>query len=115
MSRTQQIIGLAGIGIASLLPVEAHAAMALCERSHAGEVAEDKSELVAKKRALDSWLAQAAKHGEQYTRWGIPWNRRLDSTRTEAGLFRCQAAGRPCAVRQVPVEGAIRLRRGASD
>ena len=69
MSRTLQLIGLAVIGVACVVPIEARAAMALCEQLHAGEVAEDKSELVAKQRALESWLSQARKYGEQYTRW----------------------------------------------
>jgi hypothetical protein len=115
MSRTRQLIGLAIIGAACVVPIEARAAVALCERSHAGEAAEDKSELVAKKRALESWLSQAGKYGEQYTRWGIAWNRQLDCARTDTGLFRCKAVGRPCAIRQVPVVGAARLRRGTSD
>jgi hypothetical protein len=115
MSRTLQLIGLAVIGVTCIVPIEARAAMALCEGSHAGEVAEDKSELQAKKRALESWLSQAGKYGEQYTRWGIAWNRQLDCARTDAGLFRCKAVGRPCAIRQVPVVGATRLRRGTFD
>jgi hypothetical protein len=115
MSRTLQLMGLAVIGVICVLPIEARAAMALCERSHAGEVAEDKSELVAKQRALESWLVQARKYGEQYTRWGIAWNRQLDCARTDIGSFRCKAVGRPYAVRQVPVDGAIRLKRGTSD
>ena len=115
MSRTLQLVGLAVIGVACVLPIEARAAMALCERLHAGEFAEDKSELVAKQRALESWLVQARKYGEQYTRWGIAWNRQLDCARTDIGSFRCKAVGRPCAVRQVPVDGAIRLKRGTSE
>jgi hypothetical protein len=115
MGRTLQLVGLAAIGVACVLPVEGRAAMALCERLQAGEVAEDKSELVAKQRALESWLSQARKYGEQYTRWGIAWNRQLDCARTDTGSFRCKAVGRPCAVRQVPVERAIRLKRGTPD
>src|SRR4029077_4569181 len=115
MSRPLQLVGLAVIGVACVLPIETRAAMALCERSHAGEVAEDKSELVAKQRALESWLVQARKYGEQYTRWGIAWNRQLDCARTDTGSFRCKAVGRPWASGQAPVEDAIRLKRGPPD
>ena len=94
MSRTLQLMGLAAIGVACVLPIEARAATALCERSHAGEVAEDKSELVAKQRALESWLSQARKYGEQYTRWGIAWNRQLDCARTDTA----PSAARPSVV-----------------
>jgi hypothetical protein len=97
------------------LPPAARAAIALCEPSLAGEVAEDQSELVAKKRALESWLSRARKLGEQYTRWAIAGNKQLDCARTDTGLFRCKAVGHPCAVRQVPVTGATRLKRGTSD
>ena len=87
----------------------------VCRCLCGGRIAEDKSELVAKKHALESWLSLAGKYGEQYTRWGIAWNRQLDCTRTDTGVFRCKAVGRPCAIRQVPVMGAIRLRRGTTD
>jgi hypothetical protein len=115
MSRALRLLNLAVVGTACALPIEARAAMALCERLHVGEVVEDKSEEVAKRRALESWVSRAAKYGEPYTRWGIAWNRRLDCARTDTGLFRCTASGRPCSIRQVPAPDAIRLRRGTSD
>src|SRR5256885_1644568 len=115
MRRALQLMALGVVGTACVAPIEARAAVAICEPLLAGEVAEDKSELIAKKRALESWLSRAGKYGEQYARWGIAWNRQLDCARSEAGLFRCKAVGRPCAIRQVPVDGATRLRRGVSD
>ena len=90
MRRALQLMALAVVGTTCVVPIEARAAMALCEPLLAGEVAEDKSELVAKKRALESWLSLAGKYGEQYTRWGIAWNRQLDCTRTDTGVFRCK-------------------------
>jgi hypothetical protein len=102
------------VGVAWTAPIEVRAAVALCERSLSGDVAEDKSELLAKKRALESWVAHAGRLGEQFTRWGIARNRQLDCTRTDAGLFRCKAVGLPCAIRQVPPADFVPLRRGVS-
>jgi hypothetical protein len=90
------------------------AAVAVCEQSHAGEMAEDRSASAAKKRALANWVVRASRHGEQFTRWGIAWNRRLDCSRTDAGLLRCQATARPCTIRHVPPTDTIPLRRGAA-
>lgn len=83
-------------------PVEARAATALCEAMLAGEVAEDKDELAAKKRALESWVAGAKQLGEEFTRWAIAYNRRIDCARTSTGLHRCKAVGQPCTIKQVP-------------
>src|SRR3954452_13152620 len=119
MSNARGVLRLAYLaaimGITCAAPIETRASVALCERSHSGEIVEDKSEFVAKKRALDSWVAQAGRLGEAYTRWGIAWNRQLECTRTDAGLFRCTAVGRPCAIRHVPPANGTPLRRGASN
>jgi hypothetical protein len=89
--------------------------MVVCEPSHAGQVAEDKSELEARKRALASWAALAVRNGEQYGRWGLAWNRQLDCAPTGAGTFRCKAVGHPCTIRQVPPTEFIPLKRGTQD
>jgi hypothetical protein len=119
MSNAHRVLRLAYLaatmGAACAVPIEARAAVALCERSHSGEIAEDKSELTAKKRALESWVAHASRLGEAYTRWGIAWNRQLECTRTDAGLFRCTAVGQPCAIRHVPPAGGTPLRRRDSN
>ncbi len=115
MRKSLQLIGLAMISAACVVPIEARAAVAVCAPLLAGEIAEDRSELEAKKRALDSWVSKATRHGEQYARWGIAWNRQLDCTRADSSLFRCKAVGHPCTIRQVPQPDAIRLKRGASN
>ena len=104
----------AAVRAACILPIEAHASVGLCKCAHAGEVTEDKSEPRARKLALESWVAHARRHGEGYTRWGIAWNRQLDSTRTDAGLFRCKANGHPCTVAQVPPDDFAPFKRGTS-
>jgi len=84
--------------IASLAvaPHATHAAMALCEPSLAGAAIEDRTELQAKRLALEAW------------------DRQLTCTRTEAGRHRCQAVAHPCTIKQVPPTEFIPLRRGAS-
>ena len=100
------------VGAAWLAPIEAYASVNVCEKMHTTEVAEDKSEMLAKKRALESWVAHASRYGEQYTRWAIAWERQFDCTRADTGLFRCKAIARPCAIQQVPPAGLTPLRRG---
>jgi hypothetical protein len=83
----------------------------VCEKVHASEAAEDKSEILAKKRALENWVAHARRYGEDFARWGNAWERHFECSRTDSGLFRCKAVARPCAVRQVPPDGLKPLRR----
>jgi hypothetical protein len=111
MGRVLQLIGLAVVATVWMVPIEARAAVGVCKPSHAGEVAEDKSELQAKKRALESWVARASQYGKPYALWGIAANRRLECTRTDSGLFRCTAVGHPCTIRQVPPANFIPLKR----
>ena len=92
-------------------PALAQASVALCELSLSGEIAEDGNEAVARKRALDSWVGHARRLGEQYTRWGIAWNRRIDCSPLEHGGFRCQASGQPCTIQHVPPAGITPLKR----
>jgi hypothetical protein len=92
---------------------QAGAAVGVCKPLYSGARVDDRSEQAAKARALESWGAGARQYGIEYTRWGIAWNRRLDCTRTPAGLFACQAIGHPCTLQQVPPENFIRFRRGS--
>jgi len=71
--------------------------MAICERSNSGEAAEDSSELAAKKRALENWIAHATRRGQQF----IAWNRRLECSRSDAALYRCTARAHPCMIRHL--------------
>lgn len=90
------------------------AAVAVCERSHAGEMVEDRSASAAK-NARPRKLGRPGKSARGAIHpLGIAWNRRLDCSRTDAGLLRCQATGRPCTIRHVPPTDTISLRRGAA-
>ena len=115
MSNTSQLLQLARVtavtGVVFGLPLQASAAVNVCEKMHASEAAEDKSEILAKKRALENWVAHARQYGEDFARWGDAWERHFECTRTDCGLFRCKAVARPCAVRQVPPDGLKPLRR----
>jgi hypothetical protein len=66
----------------------------------------------AKRLALVNWLRHASMHGVEYTRWGISWNHELVCIASGRGTIICQAAGHPCAVRQVPPDNFIPFRRG---
>ena len=114
MGRSLRLIVSAVIGAVCVLPLAAHASVAVCEQPHAGEVAEDKSELLAKQRALESWVSRASRYGDHFTRWGIAWNRQLGCTRTNTGMFRCTAIGSPCTIRHVPPADVTPLKRGTS-
>jgi hypothetical protein len=115
MSPASQVLQLARVaavtGVACGLPLQAIAAVNVCEKVHASEAAEDKSEILAKKRALENWVAHARRYGEDFARWGNAWERHFECSRTDSGLFRCKAVARPCAVRQVPPDGLKPLRR----
>ena len=67
----------------------------------------------AKRLALANWLKHAAMHGVEYTRWGLSWNHELVCIASGRRTTICQAAGHPCAVRQVPPDNFIPFRRGA--
>jgi hypothetical protein len=108
-NRTAALLAL--IVVAAAIPDPASAAVAVCKSSHSGEAAEDRSEVEAKRRALESWTKGARAHGEQFARWGIAFNRHIDCTRSKPDLFRCQASGRPCTVQQVPSDDLVPLGR----
>ena len=91
-----------------------HAAVNVCQPELAGKQAEAKTELEARKGALQDWTQQAEKIGRGYTRWQIAFNRRIDCTKTAAGTFQCQAVGQPCTVEQVPTPDLQPIRRGPS-
>ena len=107
-----RLAALAAIGAACALPIEARAAMRGCEKPLAGDVAEDRNEMLAKKRTLESWVARAGQHGQEFTNWRIAWDRQIDCQRTDSGFYRCKAVGRPCTIRQVPPDEFTPLKRG---
>ena len=90
----------------------AHAAVTYCMPLMRADPAEASAVTIAKRLALANWLSRAATFGVQYTRWGISWNHELVCKASSHGPVVCQAAGHPCAVRQVPPDSFIPLRPG---
>jgi len=90
----------------------AHAAVNYCMPLMKADPAEGSTVTIAKRLALANWLRRATTFGVEYTRWGISWNHELVCRASGRGTVVCQAAGHPCAVRQVPPDGFIALRPG---
>jgi hypothetical protein len=90
----------------------AYAAVWYCLPLMKANPAEGSTVTIAKHLALADWLRRATIFGVEYTRWGISWNHELICTVTRRGTTVCQAAGHPCAVRQVPPDNVISLRPG---
>jgi len=90
----------------------AYAAVWYCLPLMKASPAEGSTVTIAKRLALDDWLRRAGIFGVEYTRWGISWNHEFICTATGRGTTVCQAAGHPCAVRQVPPDNFISLRPG---
>lgn len=88
------------------------AAVSECLPEMAGRKAEARTEIGARKAALDDWMAKARAIGPGYTRWQIAFNRRIDCTRIDPNRFQCQAIALPCTVKQVPNPDLPRLKRG---
>lgn len=90
----------------------AFAAVQYCMPWVKADPAEGSSMTKAKRLALANWLTHAATFGVEYTRWGISWNHELACKISDSGTIICEAAGHPCAVRQVPPDNFIPLRPG---
>ena len=105
-------VALMALPLVCVVPIEAGAAVRGCQKPLAGDIAEDRNEMLAKKRTLENWVARAGEHGEQFTSWRIAWDRQIECERTELGFYRCKAVGRPCAIQQVPPEKFTPFRRG---
>ena len=80
----------------------AEAAVGLCGDVIVGPMMQAATEMEARKSALEQWQGLAAAVGPEYTRWGIAWNRRIRCEAIAGGMFRCQASGAPCTIKQVP-------------
>jgi len=93
----------AAAGLAALNPLSgAEAAVRVCRPTVSGAVAEAKTELEAKRIALDSWVARAGQSGAAYASWRMANNKRLACRAGGNGVIRCQATGRPCTIAQNP-------------
>jgi hypothetical protein len=122
MSRGRQACSLCGgfsllaafliVGIPAVASSAAQAAVNYCMPLMKADPAEGSTMTIAKRLALANWLRRAAIFGVEYTRWGISWNHELVCRTSSRGTVVCQAAGHPCAVRQVPPDSFITLRPG---
>ncbi len=87
-----------------LVASTAHGAAAVreCRAEIVASAAEAGQEVEARRQAMSDWLTRAAQNGPEWTRWQLAGNRRIGCVPVASGRFRCQAAGRPCRIRQVP-------------
>ena len=60
------------------------------------------SELEARKQVLAAWSTEARKHGEAFSSWRLAWQKSIECGRRPDGVYNCRAAGKPCAIVQVP-------------
>jgi hypothetical protein len=101
------------VAVIPLVPSSAAlAAVQYCMPWAKADPAEGSSVTNAKRLALGNWLKHAATFGVEYTRWGISWNHALVCKASDRRTMICEAAGHPCAVRQVPPDNFIPLRPG---
>ena len=104
------LVGAISIGTASM----ASAAVNHCKPLVKADPVEANTATNAKRLALTNWTKQVSMHGVEYTRWGISWNHEIVCVASGRKTMICQAAGHPCAVRQVPPDNFIPFRRGVS-
>ena len=100
---TRPIVALiAGITITG----SGHAAVRICSDSLVSMPGKGATELVAKKAALDDWLAKAKAAGFPAAIWPIAAEKQLSCEKTGDGL-ECIATGRACAIEQKAPEGFV--------
>lgn len=80
----------------------AQAAVRVCQPAIAVGPFEAASENEAKRRALEAWTREAAKHGRDFSGWNVAVNKELKCLPGETGTFRCAARGEPCRIQQQP-------------
>lgn len=80
----------------------ASAAVRICQAAVAVGPFEAPTETEAKRKAIEAWVKEAAKHGQQFAGWGVAVNRELKCLPGESGVFRCAARGEPCRIQQSP-------------
>ena len=112
--RALLLISLVGMIIPIATTSTASAAVNHCKPMVKADPAEANTATNAKRLALTNWTKQVSMHGVEYTRWGISWNHEIVCVASGRKTMICQAAGHPCAVRQVPPDNFIPFRRGVS-
>jgi hypothetical protein len=60
------------------------------------------SEVIARQRAMASWIEGASKLGPAYSAWRLAIDKSLSCLKLADGTHRCQALARPCGITQTP-------------
>lgn len=81
--------------------IPAPGAMRSCMRNVVGQ-ATAKSELEAKKQAMDDWKKSAIEAGLEHPAWRIAGNKSFTCETEADGQVTCTASGEPCTIVQVP-------------
>ena len=90
-------------GAAAMLPgAPALAAVRSCKPPVASNLSTAPTEPLARKAALESWIAKAKVHGDRYAGWRIAAQKTLKCVKGTAGGFDCIAYGAPCTIEQAP-------------
>jgi hypothetical protein len=95
-----RLIIVAGAALLATAAVPAYAAVRHCA-ARIDVAADDRTELAARRKALQQWIAAARAVGETFTRWQLASARSL-SCAPIAGGFRCRASAAPCTIAQQP-------------
>ena len=91
----------AGLAGALLLAVSAPAAAAVrsCAPLTLGAAITERTEPVARRKALEDWMQRARVHGIAQPTWRTAIDKSVVCGKVAAG-FECQARGAPCVIRQ---------------
>ena len=90
------------VALLLLVPDASQAAVRTCGEIVASSGEDDRSETVARQKAMAGWIAAAAKFGPAFVLWRNAAEKSLSCMKLAGGIWRCQAYGRPCGVSQVP-------------
>ena len=101
--------GLLAIILAVATP--ASAAVRDCKPSLSSVTVVEKTEVEAKRKALQDWLTKAQQIGAGFTRWELAYNRQITCVKNAGGGFQCQAVGMPCTIQQAPQRGRVPIER----
>lgn len=89
--------------LASLpLATAAGAAVRSCKAPVAGNLSSAPTETLARKAALENWVAKARQHGAGYASWRLAAQKALKCVKGPTGGFDCIAYGAPCIIQQAP-------------
>jgi hypothetical protein len=103
LSRDHQPIIFA-ILATNLIALPAHAAVRNCKSGVTSDIVRAQTDLLGKRRALQSWTIKAAKLGLDYTSWRLA-NRKVLGCKPAQGApnaVDCVAYALPCTITQTP-------------